>query len=289
MPEVEYPAMFAAADAAAIDAERWYARLIQTGLVLVSIGALIAGLGSAVPQWWRQIVAGIAAIAIAAAVVLRWVNRATRSDKAWFDGRSVAESVKTASWRYMMQVAPFDQSADDVDGRLVSELKEILRARKDLSLDPAKSTGRQITPNMREVRNMSFDARKAFYLERRINDQVSWYSNRASLHRSRARIWFAVGLGAEVTALIWAVFRIIQTDAVNLIGFFTSVAAAATAFAQLQRNDELARSYTLAAQEIQLIRSLMDGAETEPRFLQLVESSEGAISREHTMWMAKRT
>jgi hypothetical protein len=34
---------------------------------------------------------------------------------------------------------------------------------------------------------------------------------------------------------------------------------------------------------------LIDGANAEERFLDLVENSEGAISREHTMWMAKRT
>jgi hypothetical protein len=289
MPEVEYPALFAAADAAALAGERWYARLVEIDLSLVMATALIAGIGSAVQPSWRQILAVIAVIVIGTAVILRWVNRALRRDKVWFDGRSVAESVKTASWRYMMRAAPFDINANDADGRLVSELEEILRARKDLPLDPAKSTGPQITPPMREVRKMTFDSRKAFYLERRLADQVQWYSGRASLHRSRARWWFGVGLGAEIVALIWALVRVIWTDAANLIGFFTSLAAAATAFAQLQRNDELARSYTLAAQELQLIRSLMEGANIEARFLELIENSEGAISREHTMWMAKRT
>ncbi len=33
----------------------------------------------------------------------------------------------------------------------------------------------------------------------------------------------------------------------------------------------------------------MEGANIEARFLELVENSEGAISREHTMWMAKRS
>ncbi len=289
MLEVEYPALFAAADAAALTGERWYARLVELDLVLITAGALTAGVGSAVVSSWRQPLAGLAVILIGVAVILRWVNRATRRDKVWFDGRSVAESVKTASWRYMMRAAPFTDSATDADKLLVNELQEILRARKDLPLDAAKSAGPQITSSMREVRATSFDSRKTFYLERRIEDQVNWYSGRASLHRSRARVWFGVGLAAEIVAFIWAVVRVIRTDAVNLIGFFASVAAAATALAQLSRNDELARSYTLAAQELQLIRSLMEPADTEERFLEFVENSEGAISREHTMWMAKRT
>ncbi len=217
MPEVEYPALFVAADAAALTGERWYARLIEIDLSLVTATALIAGIGSVVQPSWRQIFAGTVVIVIGTAVILRWVNRALRRDTAWFDGRSVAESVKTASWRYMMRVAPFDQDANDADGRLVSELEEILHARKDLPLDPAKSTGPQITPAMREVRKVAFDGRKAFYLERRLADQVRWYSDRASLHRSRAKLWFGVGLGAEVITLIWALVRVIRTDTVNLM------------------------------------------------------------------------
>jgi hypothetical protein len=289
MPEVEYPALFAAADAAALAGERWYARLIEIDLILVALGALVAGVSSSLPTGWRQVVAAIAVIVLAAAVVLRWVNRATRRDKVWFDGRSVAESVKTASWRYMMRLPPFSGGAAQAEQHLVGALEEILRARTDLSLDPAKSSGAQITAAMREVRDLAFPARKVFYLQNRLLNQVNWYSNRATLHRFRANLWFAAGLGAEVVALVWAIVRVIWADAVNLVGFFTSAAAAATAFGQLQQNNELARSYSLAAQELQLIRSLIDNANGEARFLELVESSEGAISREHTMWMAKRT
>ena len=139
MPEVEYPALFSAADAAALSGERWYAKLIEIDFVLVALGALIAGVVSALPTSWRQAVAAIAVIVLAVAVVLRWVNRATRRDKVWFDGRSVAESVKTASWRYMMRLPPFSGAADQAEERLVAELEEILRARNDLRLDPARS------------------------------------------------------------------------------------------------------------------------------------------------------
>src|SRR5207248_2821452 len=183
------------------------------------------------------------------------------------DGRSVAESVKTASWRYMMRAAPFSSGSDEADGQFVRELGEILHARKDLTLDPTKSTGPQITSAMRDVRRRTFNERKEIYVENRLLDQVTWYSNRANLHRKLAKTWFAVGIAAELIALVWAVVRVIWSDTANLIGFFTSVAAAATALGQLQRNDELARSYALAAQELQLIRSLIDRANAAAGFL----------------------
>jgi hypothetical protein len=119
----------------------------------------------------------------------------------------------------MMRSAPFSSGSDEADAQFVGELAEILRARKDLSLDP-KSSGPQITSAMREVRDRSFRERKKFYIENRLLNQVTWYSNRANLHRKLAKVWFAIGIGAELVALAWAVIRVIWSDTVNLIGFF---------------------------------------------------------------------
>jgi hypothetical protein len=44
----------------------------------------------------------------------------------------------------------------------------------------------------------------------------------------------------------------------------------------------------LAAQELALIRGEVEAAATEDAFAKAVEDAEGAISREHTMWTAKR-
>jgi hypothetical protein len=271
-----------------VSGQRWYAWLVELDLGLVLLAALLAGAGSAGPTWWRQLSAGLAAFAVGIAVILRWVNRASRRDKTWFDGRAVAESAKTASWRFMMRVEPFDGRQEDAEQQFASEIREILKARQDLTLT-SSGTGSQITPDMREVRALRFEPRRAFYLQQRLRNQIDWYSGRAALHRRRATTWFMVGLLAELCALGWAIARIKFIDSVNLIGVFTSAAAGATAFGQLQRNDELARSYGLASQELQLIQSLVESAMDEAGFTELVKDSEGAISREHTMWVAKRT
>jgi hypothetical protein len=54
------------------------------------------------------------------------------------------------------------------------------------------------------------------------------------------------------------------------------------------RHDELSKSYGLAAPELMVLHSRLELAETEEAFWQGVEETEAAISREHTMWMAKR-
>ena len=289
MQDVEYPALFAAADAASVSGQRWYARLVELDLGLILVAALAGGLSSMGPNNWRQLCAVVAAITVGTAAILRWVNRAMRRDKTWFDGRTVAESVKTASWRYMMRVDRFAGDDGAAEKDFVDELKDILKARSELTLDVSKSVDSQITPGMQRVRALAFDARKSFYIENRVQNQVSWYSGRAALHRRRATTWFLVGIGAEVIAVVLAVIRAVKPETVNLIGFLTSLAAGATAFGQLQRNDELTRSYALAAQELLLIKSLLSSCNDESDFEELVKSSEGAISREHTMWIAKRS
>lgn len=62
---------------------------------------------------------------------------------------------------------------------------------------------------------------------------------------------------------------------------------AATAVSQLNRNDELSRTYGLALQELSLIDGLAEGVETETQLTSIVTDVESAISREHTLWLAK--
>jgi hypothetical protein len=75
---------------------------------------------------------------------------------------------------------------------------------------------------------------------------------------------------------------------VDLISVLAAVSAAATAWTQLGRHDELAKSYGLAAHELMVLHSRLELADSEEAFRQGVEETESAISREHTMWMAKR-
>lgn len=56
----------------------------------------------------------------------------------------------------------------------------------------------------------------------------------------------------------------------------------------MKRYDELAQAYALATYELEELDSLATGVNTEAEFAQLVEQTEEACSREHTMWAARR-
>jgi hypothetical protein len=55
--------------------------------------------------------AAVAAIVLLGSIVAKYVSKQRSDDKEWFDGRAVAESVKTLTWRYMMRLKPFEYDA----------------------------------------------------------------------------------------------------------------------------------------------------------------------------------
>ncbi len=56
----------------------------------------------------------------------------------------------------------------------------------------------------------------------------------------------------------------------------------------MKRYDELSNAYSLAGQELTELETIAETTTEERDFVQLVEQVEEAISREHTMWRAKR-
>ncbi len=285
---IEYPALLHAAEGASAAGQRWYGRLVKADLTLIVIGALVGALSSVGPAAWQQKAAVASALIIGTGAVMRWVNRTRRPDRDWFDGRAIVETVKSSTWRYMMRADPYTASDKEADARYIADLREVLHAARAVPVVAIHVESGQITNAMRRTREESFGGRRSIYLRERVKDQIRWYSARAAFHGNRAGIYFAVGLAGEIAAIGWAIFRAAAPSDLNLIGVFTSLAAAATALNQLHNHDELGRSYAVASQELLAILSLLETC-AEPEFPELVKDAEGAISREHTMWIAKRS
>jgi hypothetical protein len=223
-------------------------------------------------------------------IVAKFVAKQRGDDKGWFDGRAVAESVKTLTWRYMMRLKPFDDDTT-CDQTFVGELDAIRKARSGLQLRVGAlgEDAEQITPRMREARQLPVEQRRDLYVKERLEDQAKWYAGKAEVNRRRTNRLFWAALAAQVLALALAVWQVAFPSAgLSLVGPLLALAAAFTAWTQLGRNDELSKSYALANQELLSIKAVLDTVGTEQELAQLVRDGEGAISREHTMWVAKR-
>jgi hypothetical protein len=285
-----YPALYQVADGGSVAGQRIYRRLVTAELAFVIAGAAFAAVGAFVPTV-PPLFPSLAAASLIGAIAMKLINRQSGSDQRWFDGRAVAETVKTQTWRYMMRVPPYGADSTAV-GSFGGDVLSAMRSRPALQqpLDRLPEDSRQISGTMRSVRALPLEDRLDLYLKERLSDQAEWYRSRAVTNQLDGRRWFWLSLGSQVFAVFFAFVSVLwpADSLAAIVGLFAAVATAATAWGQLGRHDELSRAYALAYQELITIQALAGSVVTEEDLDRLVTNAESAISREHTMWMAKR-
>ena len=286
-----FPGLYQSADQASLSAQRRYLCLQKSYigcLILGSVGAALATIVPVVAVKWTYIVLSIVLVT---GVVLTWVSRVRRDDKVWFDCRAIAESTKTATWRFMMKAAPFK---DDSIARqsFIDQLRLIRKERHFSSHDLAQSLDantQSISDFMDNVRQKSLNKQRNLYLESRLRDQKAWYSNKAKFNSKKESCWFWVVLALHVFAITLAVIQACLGGLpVNMVPLLMTLAASSIAWSQMKRYGELAQTYSLAAQELGDQEAIALNITEEADFLALVEQVEETISREHTMWCARR-
>lgn len=288
--EEDMPALFRAADQSSIAAQRRYLFVLFCNLFFLTGGAVLT---SVLPVMLvdRSGLAFAGSVSFAIGLFFTLVISQFGFEKAWYGGRAIAESVKTISWRYMTRAEPYDESCDNCDASLIRELRSIMLEREEMSrfLGGRAGSDEQITQKMRDARSMDTANRKRLYIRQRIAHQRDWYSTKAAINERGGRIWFAAIVFAQLFALIFAFYIVyVPTTELNLTGPFSTLAGALLAWLQAKRHQEQAQAYSLAAHELGLISALAEGVTTDDELSQFVAESESAISREHTMWSARR-
>jgi len=286
-----YPGLFTTADRASISARKMYFALQCVYLSSLITGGILGAFTSPFHDGVSTYLYTSMAIVLAAGLLVLWIARARQDDKVWFDCRAVAESVKTATWRFMMVAPPFEND-DAVDQRFVVELQEIRKARQDCHEHLARMVAADvpaITDFMREMRMSTFEERKQFYVKQRLGDQKSWYSRKARMNARSGERWFWATVFLQIVAIAVAIIQVPTGGfGINVVPIITTCAAVVAAWNQMRRHDELKKTYALASQELGELDAIADGLTVESDFRQLVEQVEEAISREHTMWCARR-
>jgi len=288
-----YPCLFQSSDSASLIEQKSYINLCRIDFALIVLAAFFSGFSLNPNLKIFQCCALFALISLIISFCLKLIIKVGKWDKKWFDTRAIAESVKTATWRYIMGVEPYENSlsAEDADRKFVNKLGEILESASKASGSLAKSVGegQQISNRMREIRQMNMEGRKTIYLQQRIKDQKDWYSRKAKFNSDKETMWFWIIISVEFLAILAAIY-ILNTlnSAFNPIGTFTTLVVVFAAWNQTKKHRELSQSYTLAAQELTSIESLAVHIKDEERLSDYVRDTENAISKEHTMWCAKR-
>lgn len=281
------PGLYQSANSASIISQSIYFLGLRFYLVLLVVAALVSFLW---PLDWRGAIASAILFLITLGILI--ALRVKRPDDLWYNGRAVAESVKTRSWRWAMRSEPYEDATNlDLVSRLfISDLKVILGLNRSLScvLGQSEIINDPISKEMLAIRRLSVSQRLDIYRDQRINEQAMWYSKKSLYNKRKASQWFWCSVVLHSLAIMMLLYRIKNPNLNIPVGVVATAAGAVFTWLQANKYNELNSSYALAAHEIVLIKGNSLSVKSEKELSDFVLSSEVAFSREHTQWIARK-
>ncbi|MFF3638758.1 DUF4231 domain-containing protein [Streptomyces sp. NPDC002250] len=287
LTDSELPELFRTADTASLQGQRVYIGATKIRLSLAVAAAVFAAVSIKVGDTWDLAALSVACAFIATLMVEFWLL--TRNpERDWYDGRALAESIKTLSWRYSIGAAPFILSSPDMEAerQFIQEVQKLIDEAPADSIvisDPVR-----VTEQMRSLRKKDLELRKRVYLESRIQDQLEWYSSKAKFNSRRARSWRLALISIEGTGIIVALLKAGDVINFDLPGVLAALLGAGSAWFAVRQYEALARAYKFAANDLSTVHSRLQCVEEEDVWARESADAEEAISREHTMWRASR-
>ena len=177
----DFPSLYQSADQSAIQMQRKYFRFRLWYLIFLILASGVGSITSMIPEdntiWFSVSMV----IILFTGFVINIGSYVLKYDEKWFNCRAIAESVKTATWRYMMKATPFEE--DNLSGQeFTSKIREI-KDHKQVALKilvPYQDPETELISNaMRNIRDMNLEERKNLYLKSRLIDQKTWYTKKA--------------------------------------------------------------------------------------------------------------
>jgi membrane protein YdbS with pleckstrin-like domain len=293
MDDKDFPSIFQQSDIASKKNQKAYINATKIEFIFIVLAAITSGFVLTESSQFRTILLVAITLFILFAFVDRLIIQIIQWDRKWFDARAVAESSKTASWRYIMSIEPFNVEDMEADKKLVQELDQIYKNKPDVILAIASCCdvgNKKITEKMKELRKLSQENKMSLYLNDRIIDQKKWYQKKSKENDEDETRFFFICIFLEISAIVLSILMICNSNWIfNPIGVITTSTAVLYAWIQIKKYRELSNSYAIAAQELDSIESLSNTVTTAEELHKFVVDAETAISREHTMWISKRS
>lgn len=285
------PALYYAADTASTTSQSLYLRMLFLVLICTVAGPLLLGLAPLSPKR-AALFRYASATSLFASLLVTGRIRESRKEREWYGGRAVAESVKTSAWRYAMAAEPYTSvSIAEMDKLFLANLREMLKDAKELNYSAGGdfNSKPQITDTMRSLRRQSWQERMQVYLEQRVHDQRRWYSTKSKHSNQLENVFFALILAFQLLAtLVSLAFAVWPQATINMTGTITSSTAALLVWLQVKRYQETSQSYAVTSHELGFVEETSKHVKSEDEFSSFVSDSENAMSREHTLWVARR-
>lgn len=288
----EFPNYFQASDKASNEAQSTYLNIIKIDLISMIIASALAIYN------YHQVesklyVYSISGFLLLLSLILTVILKSKKYEDIWYQGRALAESCKTLTWRFVTCSEFFEKSLTEIEAkeRFSLRIKDLSNEFKDLSsnLNSKILNLPIISDKMIELRKLNIVQRKQNYILNRIEDQKKWYSDKAEFNKTKYNQWFWIIIFCQAISLISIIILIkFPNNNFNLVGLFTTIASSAISWLHLKQHQELKQAYTTATQELNFIVTLAEKITTDDEFSKFVLDSENAISREHTLWLAQK-
>lgn len=285
----DFPGLYQSADQSSLQEQKKYFMGIRAYLLLLIMAAICSYLDSTANETLFKI--GSTVLFLATLSIMIWL-RISKPDDTWYNGRAVAESVKTRTWRWMMKADPY-QTTDEQAARkqFVLDLKTILSQNESLigKLGLEEGAREPISEKMKEMRNLDTTERLHLYQSGRIKNQADWYAKKAKFNKHRGAVWFWVTVILHAFAILLLLCNI-QHPALKLpIEVIAVGASSVLTWLEAKKHNELSSSYSLTAHEIILLQAEKISIENDADLSDYVINCENAFSREHTQWFARKT
>jgi hypothetical protein len=283
----DLPGLYHSADEASLAAQGKYLLALKAYMFFLVLASLVAYFAT---DSANTAIASATLFLVSIGITI-WLN-VKKPEDIWYNGRAVAESVKTRAWRWMMKAEPYDKTPeyDIASKEFIADLKQILEQNRSLgeAIGEGESVKEPITKNMQAIREMPFNERAAVYKKHRVDEQALWYWRKTKYNKKMAAIWFSVMIAFHALAIILLLFKIKSPTLKLPVEVVAVCASSVLGWLQTKKHKELSASYALTAQEISLIRGEASYVNSEDSLSGFVIDSENAFSREHTQWFARK-
>lgn len=209
--------------------------------------------------------------------------------KRWYLARSLAESIKTLSWRYVMSAAPFNINDELATELFVKRIRELLEENKDMAavftIDSSRGV---ISDSMHVVRGIEDKCeKKEYYLQHRVEDQEQWYLTKAKKFNKTAHCIDALMIVCIVSAILLSYCNCFSLQIGNgLINLLVVTCIALLSWTSTKRYKDLSNSYSWTNIDVILLHEQFKSPTCD--ISDCVADAENAFSREHASWLARK-
>ncbi|WP_214226184.1 DUF4231 domain-containing protein [Pedobacter sp. B4-66] len=288
--EVDFPSCYLDSDRSSLTAQRIYKRITYAILILLFITTFYnsaSGMFNIYSNLPNKISAGLLLLTAIGSTLMFWL----KPERNWYVGRAVSESVRTLTWRFIMKSEPFNNSDESLDiNELSLRFQDIMNeAQKEHFIPKSNDIHQEIvTQKMKDIRRLNYLERKDIYSRERIQNQINWYQKKSVLNKRYADVYGALLVIFQLLAAVYLFFFYEYLKILNLAEIMIFLSTATITLLELNKHKDLYQSYSLTKSELLFIRARFGAIQNDEELNEFVSEAELAISREHTMWLARR-